>query len=410
MGPRRKSRLSARFRQRPYLLRVTPSPRVAIVVDWLSQFGGAERVISEIAAAFPGATLFALFDVMEPEARSRIAAGPTRTSFLQQIPDIARRYRSLLPLMPRAIRSLDLRDFDIIISSHHAVAKGVKVRRGQLHICYCHSPVRYAWDQREQYLSDHGIAGAKAALARLALERIRRWDLRTAASVHRFIANSKNVAGRIQRFYGRESVVAYPPVDLDFFTPGGPRADRLYVCASRQVPYKRLDRIVEAFAGMPQRRLVVLGDGPQHERIRALAADHPHIMVRGEVAATELRDWFRRARAFVFAADEDFGLVPLEAQACGTPVLALAAGGALETVNAEEGSTRTGLFFAEPTAEAIRDAVMRFERLPIPPSAHACRANAERFDSKRFSATLRAVVDEAWREKLGAPGAATVTS
>jgi glycosyltransferase involved in cell wall biosynthesis len=384
---------------------VTSAPRVAIVVDWLSQFGGAERVISEIAATFPGASIFALFDDMAAEARARIPAGPTRTSFLQQVPDIGKRYRSLLPLMPRAIRSLDVRDFDVVISSHHAVAKGIRVRREQLHLCYCHSPVRYAWDQREQYLADHGITGAKATLARLALERVRRWDLRTASSVDRFVVNSENVAGRVKRFYGRESVVAYPPVDLDFFTPGGPRADRLYVCASRQVPYKRLDRIVDAFIELPTRRLVVLGDGPQHDRIRERAQGHAHIMVRGEVSASELRDWFRRARAFVFAADEDFGLVPLEAQACGTPVLALHAGGALETVRGEPGNERTGLFFDESTPEAIRDAVSRFEGLRIPPSPFACRANAERFNSARFRAILTAEVQDGLAQKRGARAA-----
>ncbi len=391
MGPR--SEVS------PYLLRVSTSPRVAIVVDWLSQFGGAERVIGEIAATFPGSAIFALFDDMAPENRARIAAGPTRTSFLQKIPEIGARYRSLLPLMPQAIRSLDLSGFDVIVSSHHAVAKGVRVRRGQLHVCYCHSPVRYAWDQREQYLADHGIAGPKAALARVALERIRKWDYRTAATVDRFVTNSANVAGRIKRFYGRESVVAHPPVDLAFFTPGGPRAERLYVCASRQVPYKRLDRIVEAFHRLPSRRLVVLGSGPHHDRIRDVAHGHPHIMVRGEVAPIELRDWFRRARAFVFAADEDFGLVPLEAQACGTPVLALGAGGALETVRGDEGPDRTGLYFDDATPEGIRDAVARFEALPIAPSPYASRANAERFDAESFRAVLRHEVETGWSEK-----------
>lgn len=396
MGPR--SEVS------PYLPRVsTPgNPRVAIVVDWLSQFGGAEHVIAEIAATFPGADIFALFDDMAPAERARIAAGPTHTSMLQRIPEIGRRYRSLLPLMPRAIRSLDLRGYDVIVSSHHAVAKGVKVRRGQLHVCYCHSPVRYAWDQREQYLADHDITGPKAALARLMLERIRRWDRRTADTVDRFVTNSRNVAGRIERFYGRSSAIAHPPVDLEFFTPGGPKAERLYVCASRQVPYKRIDRIVEAFRELPNRRLVVLGDGPQHDRIRELAHGHPHIMVRGEVSRSELRDWFRRARAFVFAADEDFGLVPLEAQACGTPVLAFGSGGALETVKGGEGHDRTGLFFEEVTADGIRDAVARFERLAIPPSAIACRANAERFTSAKFRAVLLAEVEEGLAAKRAA--------
>lgn len=382
----------------PTVVNVTP-PRVAVVVDWLCQSGGAELVIREILAAFPEAELFAQFDVMRPADRARITSRPAHTSFLQHVPGIAKHYRSLLPLMPAAIRSLDVSAFDVIISSHHAVAKGVRVRPGQFHLCYCHSPVRYAWDRREEYLADHGITGVKATIARVLLERIRRWDLATAAGVDRFVVNSRYVGERVRRLYGRESTVIHPPVDVDFFTPAGAREADLYVTASRQVPYKRIDRIVEAFRALPDRRLVVLGDGPQHERIRAAAAGVPNISLLGEVPREELRDWFRRARAFVFAADEDFGIVPLEAQACGTPVIALGKGGALETVRGAPGTDRTGLFFDDDSPASIADAVRRFESLDAAPSAQACRTNAEQFAAPLFREALKREVAAGWAAK-----------
>jgi glycosyltransferase involved in cell wall biosynthesis len=377
---------------------------VAVVVDWLCQFGGAELVIREILAAFPEAELFAQFDVMRPADRARVTGRPAHTSFLQHVPGIATRYRSLLPLMPAAIRSLDLSAFDVIVSSHHAVAKGVRVRPGQFHLCYCHSPVRYAWDRREEYLADHGITGLKAMVARALLERIRRWDLATAAGVDRFVVNSRYVGDRVRRLYGRESTVIHPPVDVDFFTPAGATLERaheadLYVTASRQVPYKRIDRIVEAFRALPDRRLVVLGDGPQRERIRAAAAGAANISLLGEVPREDLRDWFRRARAFVFAADEDFGIVPLEAQACGTPVIALGQGGALETVRGAPGTDRTGLFFADDSPASIAAAIREFEALAPPPSANACRSNAEHFAAPRFREALEREVAEGWAAK-----------
>ena len=381
---------------RPVTAATPAAPRVAVVVDWLAQSGGAELVVREILTAFPDAQLFALFDVMRSEDRARITDRPARTSFLRLIPGIGRRYRSLLPLMPLAIRSLDPGECDVIVSSHHAVAKGVRVRPGQFHLCYCHSPMRYAWDRRDEYLADHGISGLRATLARAVLERIRRWDLRTAAGVGRFVVNSRCVAERVRRHYGRESVVIHPPVDLEFFTPAGTRESDLYVTASRQVAYKRIDRIVEAFRALPDRRLVVLGDGPQHARIRAISAGAANITVLGEVPRAELRDWFRRARAFVFAADEDFGIVPLEAQACGTPVIALGKGGALETVRGEPGPERTGLFFADDTPATIADAVRRLEALDPAPASAACRAQAETFTAQRFRSAIVAEVEAGW--------------
>lgn len=377
-------------------------PRVAVVVDWLAQLGGAELVIREILAAFPTASLHALFDVMRPEDRAAVTARAAHTSFLQRLPRIGDRYRRLMALMPSALRSLDVRDADIVISSHHSVAKGVRVRQGQFHLCYCHTPARYLWDRRDEYLADHGIRGTKAFVARRVLEQLRRWDLRTAAGVTRFVVNSEYVRERVARQYQRESRVIHPPVDTDFFTPAAsgveaPRQPDLYVTASRQVPYKRIDRIVEAFRDTPARRLVVLGDGPQHARIRELASGAAHIDVRGEVGRSELRDWFRRARAFVFAAEEDFGIVPLEAQACGTPVVALGRGGALETVRGAPGDDRSGLFFDDDRASVIRDAIDRFEALAPAPTASACRAQALRFTAERFRAQLRDEVLEGWR-------------
>jgi len=402
MGPRPKSRPPSPDGQAGHtFLRVSapprPAPRIAIVADWLHQVGGAELVVREMLRAFPQASLFALFDTMRPDDRARIADRPAVTSYLQRIPDIGTRYRALLPVMVHAIGTLDLRAFDVIVSSHHSVAKGVRTRPGQFHLCYCHSPMRYAWDKRETYLEDHGIRGVKAAVARALLERIRRWDLSTAARVDRFVVNSRYVAERVRRHYGRDSVVLHPPVDVGFFTPADVvREPDLYVTASRQVPYKRIDRIVEAFRALPDRRLVVIGDGPQHARLRDLAAGAAHIQLLGELPREALRDWLRRAHAFVFAADEDFGIVPLEAQACGTPVLALGQGGALETVNGYEGLDRTGMFFPDDQPASIADAVRRFEALTVAPRAEACRANAERFHVERFRAALRHEVEMGW--------------
>jgi glycosyltransferase involved in cell wall biosynthesis len=370
--------------------------RIAVVVDWLAQFGGAELVIKEILAAYPGADLFALFDVMAPEARRRLSDRPARTSFMQHIPGIGARYRSLLPLMPTAVRSLAVRDYDLVISSHHAVAKGVRTTSRQVHVCYCHSPTRYLWDKRDEYLDDHAIVGFKRALAVPLLDRLQKADFRAALGVHQFLVNSRYVADRVRRNYHRESVVVPPPVDTAFFTPGGEREATLYVTASRQVPYKRIDRIIDAFRSLPDRRLVVIGDGPQHAKLTAIAAGAPNIQLLGEVPREEVRGWFRRARAFVFAADEDFGIVPLEAQACGTPVIALGKGGALETVIGTSDASRTGHFFADDAPESIAAAVRQFEAFAHPPSSAACRTNAERFTAEHFRAGLTSAVQAAW--------------
>jgi glycosyltransferase involved in cell wall biosynthesis len=304
--------------------------RVAIVHDWLVTYAGAERVLEQILATYPRADLFSLLEFVPASERAFLGGRQVHTSFLQRIPGIARRYRSFLPLMPLAIEQLDLSGYDLVLSSSYAVAKGVLTGPDQLHLCYCHSPMRYAWDLQHQYLRETGLdRGLKGALARWTLHRMRLWDVRSSIGVDGFIAVSRYVARRIWKAYRRKSTVIHPPVDVEAFTPGGDR-EGFYVTASRMVPYKRMDLIVEAFATMPGRRLIVIGDGPEAKRIRSRGA--PNIEFLGHQAFEVLRDRLRRAQAFLFAAEEDFGIAPLEAQACGTPVIAYGKGGVVETV------------------------------------------------------------------------------
>jgi glycosyltransferase involved in cell wall biosynthesis len=372
----------------------TRTPRVAIVHDWLVNSGGAELVLRDLLSVFPDAQVFTLIDHMAADERRAIGLGRTTTSSLQNIPGIAKHYRNFLPLMPWAVRSLDVSGYDIVISNSHAIAKGITTTDKQLHICYCLSPMRYAWDLREPYLRASGLDhGIKGALARAMLERMRRWDLGNTHGVDAFVTLSQFIAERIERAYGRESTVIYPPVDTDYFTPEGPR-EEFYLTASRFVQYKRIDLIAEAFRLLPDKKLIIVGDGPDAAKIRAAAG--PNVTLVGRQSRPALRDYLRRARAFIFAAEEDFGIAPVEAQACGTPVIAYGAGGALETVRAAPFPTPTGVFFEEQSAEAIADGVRRFEAVVPAISAENCRANAERFDGARFREQIRAFVAAAW--------------
>jgi glycosyltransferase involved in cell wall biosynthesis len=363
-----------------------PAPRrVAIVHDWLVVLGGGEGVLREIIALFPDCDLFAVVDFLSDGDRAQLFGKRATTSFIQKLPFAKTKYRGYLPLMPLAIEQLDLSAYDLIISSSHAVAKGVITGPDQIHICYCHSPIRYAWDLQHQYLRQAGLTrGLRSLSARLILHYIRIWDLRTANGVDQFIANSAYIARRIHRAYRREAIVVHPPVDVGRFTARLDKED-FYFTASRLVPYKRVDLIVEAFAQMPQRRLIVIGDGPEMARIRKLAG--PNVTLLGFQPTAVLRDHLQRARAFVFAAEEDFGILPVEAQACGTPVVAFGKGGALETVigmDDAEGRAQTGLFFGEQTVPAVIDAVERFEASTINPAD--CRTWAENFSIEAFRA------------------------
>lgn len=375
---------------------MTP-PRVAIVHDWLDTWGGAENVLVELLRAYPDAELYSLVDFLPDALRARIGGRRARTTFLQRVPGARRNFRMLLPLFPRAIESLDLSAHDLVISNSHAVAKGVRTARSQLHVCYCHTPMRYAWDLRDQYLAPRGLAaGWKGALAHRVLDRLRVWDRHASGRVNEFAANSEFVRERVARCYGRTAAVIHPPVDTTFYTPpasGEVPARDYYFAASRWVPYKRIDLVAHAFRDLPDRRLVIAGDGPERARVRAAAG--PNVEFVGAVPQEALRDLLRGARAFVFAAEEDFGILPVEAQACGTPVIAFGRGGARETVRDRADGHPTGLFFDEQTPAALVAAVRRFEAEFPPPAAADCRANALRFSTDRFHREWAAFVAQA---------------
>jgi glycosyltransferase involved in cell wall biosynthesis len=369
-----------------------------VVHDWLDTWRGGENVLAEVLRIYPDASLFSLIDVLPDAFRPRLLGKRAETSFLQHLPAARRYFRTLLPLFPYAVESLDVGRCDIVISSSHAVAKGVRTRASQFHVCYCHTPMRYAWDLREQYLAFSGIgSGLRGALAGRLLDRLREWDRRTSERVTQFVANSQFVRERIARCYGREASVIHPPVDVDFFRPPGAATQRtVYVTASRWVPYKRVELIVEAFRALPERRLIVVGDGPQARIVRSAAG--PNVEFVGEVSHERLRELLQAARAFVFAAEEDFGILPVEAQACGTPVIAYGKGGALETVRGLDYAAPTGVFFNEQNVEAIVDGVRRFEANQARITSEASRANAERFAASRFRAEFSQFVQTRWDE------------
>jgi glycosyltransferase involved in cell wall biosynthesis len=361
--------------------------RVAIVHDWLVTYAGSERVLEQILAVFPEADLYSLLDFVPEMERGFLGNRRARTSFIQRLPRARTHYRTYLPLMPLAIEQFDLSAYDLVISSSHAVAKGVLTGPHQLHLCYCHTPIRYAWDLQHQYLREAGLdRGARSWLARYVLHRVRLWDHRTANGVDEFITNSHFVARRIWKCYRRDSEVIHPPVDTEAFTPGGAKQD-FYVTASRMVPYKRMDLIVEAFGGTPERRLIVIGDGPEMKQVRAKAG--PNITLLGYQEFPVLREHLRQARAFVFAAEEDFGIAPVEALACGTPVIGYARGGLVETVRGLEQPAPTGVFFWEQSVPALQRAVEQFEREEERFSPIVCRESALRFGIESFRQRFR---------------------
>jgi glycosyltransferase involved in cell wall biosynthesis len=381
-----------------------PVGRVAIVHDWLTTVSGAEHVLARMLEVLPQSDLFAVADFLPPSDRGFLGGRPVTSTFIQRLPFARNRYRGYLPLMPLAIESLDLSGYDLVVSSSHAVAKGVLTGPAQLHLCMCYSPIRYAWDLQHQYLRESGLdRGIRGGIARLVLHRMRLWDVRTANGVDHFIAISRFIARRIEKVYRRPSTVIYPPVDTRFFVPGG-RREGFYLTASRLVPYKRIAVIVEAFRALPDRHLVVIGDGPELKRIRALAG--PNVAILRRQPAEVVRDHLQRARAFVFAAEEDFGIVVVEAQACGTPVIAYGRGGNLETVRGwwpgqPPPERPTGVFFDQQTPESIVGAVRAFERASPLSTAEACRAHAEQFSAERFLREFGALVEARWQEFVG---------
>lgn len=370
--------------------------RVAVVHEWFEKVAGSEKVVEQILRLYPDADLFGVVDFLTEDERVRFQHKPITTTFIQRLPMARKRFRAYLPLMPIAIEQLDLSAYDIVISSSHAVAKGVITGPNQLHVSYVHSPIRYAWDLQHQYLVESGNdKGPKSWLVRYLLKQIRGWDVRTEKGVDHFIANSSFIRRRIQKVYRRDATVIFPPVDIDSFSPKAEKED-FYLTASRLVPYKRVPLIVEAFRSLPDRRLVVIGDGPDMARIRANCP--PNVELLGEASNDDLRSLMQRARAYIFAAEEDFGITPVEAQAAGTPVVAFGSGGVRDSVVVTGGpSERTGIFFDEQTPAAIIDAIRRFEN-EAPPLPSTCRRNAERFSTEAFRSNFSNVVEQAWTE------------
>lgn len=356
--------------------------RVAIVHDWLATYSGSEKVVSEMLAVFPSADLFSVVDFLSADDRRLMLGKNAKTTFIQNLPFAKKYFRHYLPLMPLAVEQMDVSGYDLVLSSSHAVAKGVLTGPDQLHICYCHSPMRYAWDLQHQYLHETGLdKGLKGGLVRWLLHKLRQWDVRTGNGVDFFLANSLFIARRIEKVYRRSSEVIYPPVDVDSFDVGVER-ESFYLTASRMVPYKKLPLIVQAFAQMPDKQLVVIGDGPDFDKVKALAP--ANVQILGYQSDAVLKAHMQRARAFVFAAEEDFGITPVEAQACGTPVIAFGKGGALESIRGLNNVQPTGVFFSEQSVPSLVDAVQLFETHANRITPQACRANAMRFSQERF--------------------------
>ncbi len=363
--------------------------RIALVHDWFTVNGGAEKVTKEIYGILNKGDFYSLVDFFNNKDREHILGGQkSNTSFIQKLPWAKTKYRSYLPLFPLAIEQFDLSQYDIIVSSSYSVAKGVLTNANQLHICYCHSPMRYAWDLYHQYLNEANLtSGIKSWVAKYLLHKIRIWDVVSANRVDYFIANSSYIAKRIKKIYNRDAVVIYPPVNTDDFELVEEKED-FYLTASRMVPYKKMDLIVEAFSEMPDKRLIVIGDGPEFKKIKAKTTKN--IILLGYQSFEILKEHMQKACAFVFAAEEDFGIVPVEAQACGTPVIAFGKGGSLETVV----DGKTGVLFYEQTTAAIKEAIYFFEKNREQFSSLKIREHSLKFSTTRFAKEMKQYITE----------------
>jgi glycosyltransferase involved in cell wall biosynthesis len=361
--------------------------KVAIIHEWFIDYAGSERVVEQLLTLYPDADLFAVVDFMPEHLRKHMLHKQPTTTFIQRLPFAKKHYRNYLALMPLAIEQLDVSAYDLVLSSSHAMAKGVLTHANQLHICYCHSPIRYAWDLYHQYLKESGLnKGLKGFVAKMMLHYIRMWDYTTANRVDYFIANSAYIGRRIQKVYNRDSTVIYPPVDVDSFEVNAHKED-FYLTASRMVPYKKVDLIVEAFALQPDKKLIVIGDGPDLKKIKAKAS--ANVIFLGYQPFAVLKDHLQKAKAFIFAAEEDFGILPVEAQACGTPIIAFGKGGACETV--VDGIT--GVLYQHQTVASLTQAIKRFETIAETLDPLAIRSNAEQFSVQNFKSRLSEFVD-----------------
>ncbi len=365
------------------------SLKTAIIHDWLSSYAGSERVVESFTNLWPDADVFTLFNFLNEEEQKIILKEKIpNTSFIQNLPFARKSYRKYLPLFPYAIEQFDITGYDLIISSSHAVAKGIITSPGQLHICYCHTPIRYAWDLTFQYLKESGMEkGLTGLVTRSILHYIRMWDVSSANRVDHFIANSEHIARRINKVYRREAEVIYPPVDTDKFECFEYK-ENYYLTASRFVPYKKIGLIVEAFSKMPDKKLLVIGAGPDEEKIKKKAGFNIEFL--GYQKPDQMKIHMQKAKAFVFAAEEDFGIVPIEALSCGTPVIAFNKGGTAETI--QDGVT--GIHFSIQTTEAIQNAVVRFENTQNSFDPAILSEYAKRFDRSIFETRIKDFVKE----------------
>jgi glycosyltransferase involved in cell wall biosynthesis len=363
--------------------------RVAIVHEWFITYAGSERVLEQILDLYPQADLFAIVDFLNNDERKFLKNKEVKTSFIQKLPFAKTKYKNYLFLMPIAVEQFDLSEYDLIISNSHAVAKGILTSPSQLHICMCHSPIRYAWDLQHQYLKESNLKGIKLSIARLILHYMRIWDYRTSFGVNEFIANSKFISGRIKKVYGRDSTVIYPPVDTEKFILEKNKKS-YYLTVSRFVPYKKIDLIAEAFSKMPDRELIIIGNGSEYNKIKEKCSQG-NIKLLGYQSTEVIINYMKEAKAFIFAAEEDFGIVPVESQSCGTPVIAFSKGGTKETVIPYGESNPTGIFFDKQDVESIINAVKYFDNINI--NSEDCRQNSLKYNTERFKREFKNFVD-----------------
>ncbi|MGB5666670.1 MAG: glycosyltransferase family 4 protein [Maribacter sp.] len=373
----------------------------ALVHDWYTVYGGAERCVESFTNIWQDFDHYSLIDNLSDSDREVILKGkPTTNSFIQKMPYGKKKYRSYLPLFPMAIEQFDLNEYDLVISSSSSVAKGVLTRPDQLHISYVYSPVRYAWDLYHQYLRESKLErGLKGFFAKYFLYRLRSWDYSTANRPDYYIAISEYVAKRIKKIYDKDALVIYPPVDTESFTISDITED-YYITCSRMVPYKKIDLIVESFS-KTKKKLLVIGEGPDYKKIKKLASQNVEIL--GFLEKNKVLNLIKKAKAFIFAAEEDFGIAPIEAQAAGVPVIAYGKGGILETVNGQYSDAFTirkditGVFFKEQSVDSLLEAVDFFEKNHTVFDKHLIRKNAQKFSIERFEKEFKTTVLELYQ-------------
>ena len=372
--------------------------KIALIHDWFYHVAGAEKVFSNILQLYPDADIYCLFEkVSSKEKQLLFNNKKIHTTFLQYIPFIEKMYKILLPIFPYAISTLDVSKYDLIISSSHAVAKGVKTNKNQIHICYCHTPMRYVWDLKNQYLKSYNFL-LKYAMNAI-LNKMKKWDYKISQNVDYYIANSHFIAKRIKKNYHRESIIIEPSIDISKFEIADTKED-YYITTSRFVYYKRLDIIIETFQKITDKNLVIIGSGDEFNAFKNRTKNNANIKLLGSIEEVLLIETLKKAKAFIFAAEEDFGIAPIEAQACGIPVIGFGKGGLLETIigkfSNEEitDNKQTGIFFKEQTVDSIIESILFFEKNIHKFDPEIIRENAIRFDKKIFESKFKAAVEE----------------